>query len=122
VDEETRVSQEHSGDCFQEAEGFNCPSCGVSLNVLISKEAYQNTSTGRVSRTADDVREAMPSDVVKDLTIAEKESTYHIVPKKFLGKEKFAKVMQVVKNLHGEYVSRGKTSYWWVPHAETIEL
>lgn len=106
----------------EERADFNCPSCGAPLNVLINKEAYKDTPTAKISRTAEAVRKALPNDVVQDLTIVEKESTYHIVPKKFLGKANFAKVMQVIKNLHGEYVSQGKTSYWWVPKMETVEL
>ena len=99
----------------KETKEFKCPSCGVSLNVLISKEAYKDNQTAKIPRTAEAVRKALPSDVVTDLTIMEKESIYHIVPKKFLGKENFAKIMQVVNRLHGEWVSQGKTSYWWVP-------
>ena len=106
----------------KEDRDFRCPSCGVSLNVLISKEAYRDNPTAKIPRTAETVRKAMPDGVVNDLTIVEKESTYHIVPKKFLGKPNFAKIMQIVKNLHGEYVSQGKTSYWWVPKTETVEL
>jgi hypothetical protein len=106
----------------KETGDFKCPSCGVALNVLISKQAYKDNPSAKIPRTAEAVRKALPSDVVGDLTIVEKESTYHIVPKKFLGKPNFAKIMQVVKNLHGEWVSQGKTSYWWVPKAETIEL
>jgi len=102
----------------KEAEEFNCPSCGVQLNVLIGKEAYKDKPTAKIPRTAEAIRKALPSDVVGDLTIVEKESTYHIVPKKFLGKENYWKVMQVVKNLRGEWVSQGKTSYWWVPKTE----
>jgi hypothetical protein len=30
--------------------------------------------------------------------------------------------MQVVKTLHGKWVSQGKTSYWWVPNTETAEV
>ena len=106
----------------KEDRDFRCPSCGVSLNVLISKEAYKDNPTAKIPRTAEAVRKAMPNGVVNDLTIVEKEATYHIVPKKFLGKPNFAKIMQIVKNLHGEYVSQGKTSYWWVPKTETVDL
>lgn len=105
----------------KEAKDFNCPSCGVPLNVLINSEAYkEDKPTAKIPRTAEAVRRALPSDVAADLTIVEKESTFHIVPKKFLGKENYWKVMQVVKNLHGEWVSQGKTSYWWVP--KTVKL
>jgi len=106
----------------KETRDFNCPGCGVSLNVLISREAYKEKSTAKIPRTAEAVRKALPSDVAGDLTIVEKESTYNIVPKKFLGKQNFAKIMEVVKNLHGEWVSQGKTSYWWVSKTETVEL
>ena len=105
----------------KETEDFKCPSCGVHLNVLISKEAYKDKPTAKIPRTAEAVRKALPNSVVDDLTIVEKESTYHIKPKKFLGKESFAKVMQVVKNLHGEWVSQGKHSYWWVPATQEVE-
>ena len=78
--------------------------------------------TTKIPRTAGTVRKAMPDSVVNDVTIVEKESTYHIVPKKFLGKPNFAKIMQVVQNLHGEYLSQGKTSYWCVLKTESMEL
>lgn len=91
---------------------FTCPSCGVSLNVLMSKEAYkEDKSTTKIPRTAEAVRKALPKEVVDDISIVEKESTYELVPKKFLGKEHFRNIMQVVENLHGEWVSQGKTSY-----------
>ena len=106
----------------KEIEGFRCPNCRTTLTVLISSEAYKDNPTTKIPRTSEAVRKALPSDVVGDLTIVEKESTYYIVPKKFLGKENFAKIMEVVKNLHGEWVSQGKTSYWWVPKKEIIEL
>ncbi len=101
---------------------FKCPGCGVPLNVLVSAEAYQDKPVGRVPRTAEAVRRALPSEVVQDLTIVEKESTYHLVPKRFLGKPNFAKIMRVVQNLHGEWVSQGKTSYWMVPKSEPVQL
>lgn len=100
---------------------FNCPGCGVPLNVLINQEAYRDEKTTR-TRNAETVRKALPPDVVGDLTIVEEENKYHIVPKKFLGKQNFAKIMEVVKNLHGEWMSQGKTSYWWVPKTETAGL
>lgn len=103
------MSEEETGD-------FRCPSCGVPLNVLMSKEAYkEDKPTAKIPRTAETIGNALPSDVVSDLTIVEKESTFHIVPKKFLGKDKFREIMQVVNDLHGEWVSHGKTSYWWIP-------
>ena len=107
----------------KEIKDFNCPSCGVPLNVLINSEAYkEDKPTAKIPRTAETLRRALPSDVVRDLTIVEKENAFHIVPKKFLGKDSFREIMQVVNELHGEWVSQGKTSYWWVPKIVTEEL
>lgn len=106
----------------KDAGDFSCPGCGVSLNVLISREAYREKPTAKLSRTAEAVRRALPQSVVNDVTIVEKESTYHIIPKKFLGKPNFASIMQSVQRFHGEWVSQGKTSYWSVPKTEKVEL
>ena len=100
---------------------FNCPGCGVPLNVLINEEAYRDEEPSK-TRTVEAIRKTLPPEVVKDVTIVEKEATYHLVPKKFLGKPSFALIMKTVNRLHGEWVSQGKTSYWWVPKTETVEL
>ena len=98
---------------------FKCPGCGVPLNVLINEEAYRDAEPSK-TRTAEAIRKALPPEVVKDLTIVEKEATYHIVPKKFLGKDNFREIMRIVQEMHGEWVSQGKTSYWWVPKTEEM--
>ena len=95
----------------KEVGSFNCPNCGAHINLLTSDGSGKEGTP----RAAETVRDALPSDVISDLTIIEKESTFHIVPKKFLGKDKFREIMRVVNDLHGEWVSQGKTSYWWVP-------
>ncbi len=92
---------------------FTCPGCGVPLNVLINEEAYRDEETPR-TRTAETIRKALPPEVINDLTIVEREVTYHVVPKKFLGKPYFAKIMRIVQEMGGEWVSQGKTSYWWL--------
>jgi uncharacterized Zn finger protein (UPF0148 family) len=105
---------------------FKCPSCGVSLVVLISTEAYREESkpTATIKRTLEDVKTMLPQDILEDLNVAfsKNKETIHIVPKKFLGKENFYKVQKAVKNMHGEWVSQGKKSYWWVPTKETVEV
>ena len=93
---------------------FKCPGCGVPLNVLINEEAYRDEEGPR-TRTADTIRKSLPPGVVKDVTIVEKEATCRIVPKKFLGKDNFREIMRIVQDMRGEWVSQGKTSYWWVP-------
>jgi hypothetical protein len=106
---------------------FKCPSCGVSLVVLISTEAYRDESkpSATIKRTVEDVAKALPQDVLPDLNVAlnkHDKKTIHIKPKKFLGKEKFKAVSKAVKEMHGEWVSQGKQSYWWVPTKETVEV
>lgn len=103
---------------------FKCPSCGVSLAVLICSEAYKEKPTTTIKRTVEDVKTMLPQDVPEDLNIAfsKNQQTIHITPKKFLGKERFYKVQKAVKNMHGEWVSQGKQSYWWVPAVETVEV
>ena len=109
----------------KETGDFKCPSCGVSLNVLISKEAYQDKPTTDIRVTVEDVRTLLPQDVLPDLNVAVNKhdpKTIHIVPKKYLGKENFYKVSKAVKNMHGEWVSQGKHSYWWVPATHEVEV
>lgn len=38
------------------------------------------------------------------------------------GKENFAKIIQVVKNLYDEWVNQGKTIYWMMPKSDALEL
>ena len=109
----------------KEAGDFKCPSCGVSLNVLISKEAYVDKPTANISLTVKDVCEALPQDILSDLNVALNKrdpKTIHITPKKFLGKENFYKVSKAVKAMQGEWVSQGKHSYWWVPATQKVEV
>ena len=106
---------------------FKCPSCGVFLNVLISKEAYQDKlkPTTTLNIAVKDVCEALPQDILPDLNVAvnrQDSKTIHIVPKKYLGKENFYKVTKAVKNMRGEWVSQGKHSYWWVPATKEMEV
>jgi len=102
---------------------FKCPSCGVSLVVLISTEAYKDKPTATIRRTVEDVKTMLPQDILPDLNIAfsKNQQTIHIVPKKFLGKENFYKVQKAVENMRGEWVSQGKQSYWWVPTKQEVE-
>ena len=111
----------------RETGDFKCPNCGVSLNVLISKEAYKDKpgSTTTINVAIKDVCDALPQDILPDLNIAvdkQDSKTIHIVPKKYLGKENFYKVTKAVKNMQGEWVSQGKHSYWWVPATQEVEL
>jgi len=99
---------------------FKCPSCGVPLTVLIHTEAYKPTT---INVTVKDVCEALPQDILPNLQVEQSKNPdfIHITPKKYLGKENFKKVSQAVKKMRGEWVSKGKESYWWVPTKQEVE-
>lgn len=97
------------------------------MEIGISSEAYRDKPkpTTTINISVKDVCEALPQDVLPDLHVAvnkQDPKTIHITPKKFLGKEKFYKVSKAVKKMHGEWVSQGKRSYWWVPASQEVEV
>ena len=100
---------------------LSCPFCNQTfpVEIGISKQAYQNKTkpTADINISVEDVCEALPQDILPDLNVALNKNgqTIQIVPRKYLGKENFYKVTKAVKNMHGEWVSQGKHSYWWVP-------
>ena len=101
------------------ANGFDCPNCGAPLNVQVGIGVTEQAAL--VKKKMMEVKNALPVDLLKDLTVVEKNEAFHIVPKKFLGKDNFRRIMQTVNTLHGEWVSQGKTSYWNIPRQETVE-
>jgi len=107
---------------------LSCPFCNQTFPVEIgvSKEAYQNKPkpTTNMPINGKDVCEALPQDILPNLIVTPNKSgqTIHIVPKKYLGKENFYKVSKAVKAMHGEWVSQGKHSYWWVPATQEVEV
>lgn len=107
---------------------LTCPFCNrdFPLEIGISKQAYKDKATANINVKVEDVRQALPQDVLPDLNVAVSKHTtpvtIHIVPKKFLGKENFYKVSKAVKSMRGEWVSQGKHSYWWVPATQQVEM
>jgi hypothetical protein len=121
----TKRRRDEKGMTEKEIEDFRCPSCGVSLNVLISKEAYQDKPATNIDLTVKDVCDGLPPEILPDLTVAVSKRVpriIHVVPKKFLGKENFHKVSKAIKAMQGEWVSQGKHSYWWVPATQEVEI
>jgi len=106
---------------------LTCPFCNrdFPVEIGVSKQAYKDQPTATIDVKVQDVCQALPQDVLPDLNVAVSKhttpETIHIVPKKFLGKENFYKVTKTVKAMHGEWVSQGKHSYWWVPAIEKVE-
>ena len=106
---------------------LSCPFCNQTfpVEIGISKEAYKDKPTATIKVTVEDVKTMLPQDVLPDLNVAvnkQDAKTIHIVPKKYLGKENFYKVSKAVNNMHGEWVSQGKHSYWWVPATQKVEV
>ncbi len=107
---------------------LSCPFCSQTfpVEICVSKEAYQDKPkpTPTLDVAVRDVCEALPQDVLSNLNVALNKSgqNIHIVPKKYLGKENFYKVSKAVKDMHGEWVSQGKSSYWWAPVTQEVEV
>jgi len=107
---------------------LTCPFCNrdFQVEIGISKQAYKDQSTATINVKVEDVRQALPQDVLPNLNVALSEhtspNTIHIVPKMYLGKENFYKVTKAVKAMRGDWVSQGKHSYWWVPAAQKVEI
>lgn len=106
---------------------LTCPFCNrdFPVEIGISKQAYRDKQT-TIDIKVEDVRQALPQDVLSNLNVAVSEQSnpkvIHIVPKKFLGKQNFYKVMKAVKAMNGEWVSQGKHSYWWVSAKQEVEV
>jgi len=106
---------------------LTCPFCSQTfpVDIGISKQAYKDKPTTNIDTTVQDVCSALPKDILPNLSVAVSKhdpKTIHIIPKKFLGKENFYKVTKAVKDMHGEWVSQGKHSYWWVPATQEVEV
>ena len=57
----------------------------------------------------------IPGELKDYLTFEESQRYYIIKPRQILGAENFAKVLDIIKELGGQYVSKGKNSHFRVP-------
>jgi hypothetical protein len=57
----------------------------------------------------------IPSELKDYLTFEESQRYYIIKPRQILGAENFAKILDAVRELGGQYVSKGKNSHFRVP-------
>lgn len=65
--------------------------------------------------TVEDVRRALPPDMLGYLKFEETEDSVIITPRTYLGAENFARIVESLKPLNGYYVSAGKESHFRVP-------
>jgi uncharacterized Zn finger protein (UPF0148 family) len=100
-----------------------CPLCGQTLTVQIVP-AQTSEEKQTVTVTAKDIAEVLPPDIKELMTVEDLDKDYiKVKPKQFLGKKMFAISAQFVRDeLHGEYVSQGKDSYFKVPKQQLSPL
>ena len=61
------------------------------------------------------IGELFPEDLRSVLSFEQKADAVIIKPRQFLGSENFAKIVDIVKQQGGEYVSQGKQSHFCIP-------
>ena len=84
------------------------------------RDAYKNlepqvkaeiSSSGMIEQ----VKNNFPKDLAELLTFEIKENCTIIRPRQFLGSNNFAKIAAIVRELKGEYCSKGKESHFKIP-------
>ena len=65
--------------------------------------------------TIDTVRQKVPRGLKTKLTYEQTDDYVIVRPRRYLGREDFSKVAQIVREMGGEYVSAGKDSHFKVP-------
>lgn len=68
-----------------------------------------------VSPDIEAVKAEFPSDLAELLSFEAEEHFTVLKPRRFLGSENFAKIAAVVRELGGEYISKGKDSHFKIP-------
>ena len=69
----------------------------------------------RRERTLESVVQAFPKDLAELLYFEDAGDHILVRPKGYLGSERFQRILEIVRNLGGEYVSTGKDSHFKVP-------
>jgi hypothetical protein len=65
-----------------------------------------------------EIEQCFPMELAEFLNFEDKGTHIEISPKQFLGSDNFARVLTIVKELQGEYVSAGKNSHFKIPKVE----
>ena len=65
--------------------------------------------------TIDTVRQKVPRGLKTKLTYEQTDDYVIVRPRRYLGREDFSKVAQIIREMGGEYVSAGKDSHFKVP-------
>jgi len=62
----------------------------------------------------------LPNDLANLLTVKVEGNHVVLTPKRYLGAENFAKIMEHIKPYNGTYVSKGKNSHFRIPIEKVI--
>ncbi|MCW4046172.1 MAG: hypothetical protein NWE99_01220 [Candidatus Bathyarchaeota archaeon] len=65
-----------------------------------------------------EIEQCFPKELAELLNFEDKGTWIRVSPKQFLGSDNFARVLAIVKELKGEYVSAGKGSHFRIPKVE----
>lgn len=65
-----------------------------------------------------DIQQLFPKELSELLNFEDQGKTIKVSPKQFLGSDNFARVLAIVKELNGEYISAGKNSHFKIPKVE----
>jgi hypothetical protein len=103
----------NAGELINEVQYALKTDAGQQTQPTQAQKPTQPASTTGKKLTIEDVKKALPADLVDRLDIAYREAGKIIMvkPIAFLGSDNFAKVAQAIKNnLGGQYISVGKDS------------
>jgi isocitrate/isopropylmalate dehydrogenase len=69
-------------------------------------------------KSIDELKAKIPSDMRELLSFEETEQFYIIKPRQYLGTENFARILDSVRQVGGQYISKGKDSHFKVPKGQ----
>jgi len=101
---------------------FKCPFCNqtIQLTIQINKKAFQNQT---ITITVKDIAETAIPEITQNCTITDQGNHISIKPNRYLGKQNFSKIAKWIKEkLNGEYISKGKNSYFKIPKKQKIKM
>jgi predicted DNA-binding transcriptional regulator YafY len=87
-----------------------CLSLRNSLDNLISRHAPVKSIA--------ELQAKIPSELKDSLTYEENQHYFIVRPRQYLGAENFAKILDAVRQVGGEYISKGKDSHFKVPKGQ----
>jgi hypothetical protein len=89
---------------------IKCPHCGALLILSVTMKEHPTAETETKTVTLSSVKVAFPDDLEPLLTYEDEGDKIILKPKQSLNTETFAKIVAIVRDLGGEYVSAGKDS------------